>query len=175
MTFELLMLSFVAHEFLVFQLATHDFWVAHVLFVTHVFFSCSCFFGLLMCFAFNRLLMTFELLMILCGFLMYFFLIFMTCGFLIILFVAHDFLCLFLFSRLLINHFWAIHGFGSHDRVFPPLRRVFPPLRRVFPPLRFCSCMNKLILHSWAAAHARVPLYEQLLMSVISFAHEAHE
>ena len=68
-----------------------------MLFVTHVFFSCSCFFGLLMFFAFNRLLMTFELLMILCGFLMYFFLIFMTCGFLIILFVAHDFLCLFLF------------------------------------------------------------------------------
>ena len=73
MTFELLMLSFVAHEFLVFQLATHDFWVAHVLFVTHDFFlAVHVFLGYSCFFAFNRLLMTFELLMILCGFLMYF-------------------------------------------------------------------------------------------------------
>ena len=60
----------------------------------------------------------------------------------------------------------------NHDRVNPPLRRGNPPLRRGNPPLRFCSCMSKFILHSWAAAHAWDPLYEQLLMNVIFLAHE---
>ena len=60
----------------------------------------------------------------------------------------------------------------NHDRVNPPLRRGNPPLRRGNPPLRFCSCMSKFILHSWAAAHAWEPLYEQLLMNVIFLAHE---
>ena len=79
----------------VFSRASHDFWTSHVVICcswvfsfsigyswflscscafcySWFFFSRSCFFGLLMFFAFNRLLMTFELLMILCGFLMYF-------------------------------------------------------------------------------------------------------
>ena len=157
----------------------HDFWSSH-----DVCFCCSWLFS----FSF-WLLITFELLMFFGA----------TDEFL----AAHDFF-LVTHDFLAANVFFGCYVFltpmmpKNHDRVNPPLRRVFPPLRRGFPPLRFCSCMIKFILHSWAAAHVRAahvrvpphepaahdrffpaheqllmcmstPFFEQLLMSVIFF------
>ena len=164
MTFELLMLSFVAHEFLVFQLATHDFWVAHVLFVTHDFFSCSCFFGLLMFFAFNRLLMTFELLMILCGFLMYFFKSSWLVGFWLFYLLLMTFYVYFFSkgcSSITFELFMALDPMTGY---FRPLDGYFRPLDGYFRPLDFAHAWT-----NWFCTHEQLLMHEYPYMSSCSW------